>query len=41
MLSRKHMEELKEFTNEVLYENYRAMKLANKGDDYMAPSDMK
>jgi septin 7 len=31
MLIRTHMEELKEFTNEVLYENYRTAKLAAGG----------
>ncbi|KAI8916883.1 Septin-domain-containing protein [Entophlyctis helioformis] len=31
MLIRSHMEELKEFTNEVLYENYRMQKLAEIG----------
>ncbi|KAJ3316716.1 hypothetical protein HDU76_001588, partial [Blyttiomyces sp. JEL0837] len=33
MLIRTHMEELKEFTNEVLYENYRQAKLATTGGD--------
>ncbi|KAJ3216785.1 hypothetical protein HDU67_008962 [Dinochytrium kinnereticum] len=33
MLIRTHMEELKEFTNEVLYENYRTSKLASGGPD--------
>ena len=31
MLIRSHMEELREQTNEVLYENYRAQKLAENG----------
>ncbi|KAJ3112046.1 hypothetical protein HDU96_004998 [Phlyctochytrium bullatum] len=33
MLIRTHMEELKEFTNEVLYENYRTSKLAKGGGE--------
>ncbi|KAJ3196940.1 hypothetical protein HK101_006989 [Irineochytrium annulatum] len=33
MLIRTHMEELKEYTNEVLYENYRTSKLAAGGGD--------
>ena len=33
MLIRTHMEELKEFTNEVLYENYRTSKLATGGEN--------
>ncbi|KAJ3197965.1 hypothetical protein HDU82_001340, partial [Entophlyctis luteolus] len=33
MLIRTHMEELKEFTNEVLYESYRTAKLAESGGD--------
>ncbi|KAI9342065.1 Septin-domain-containing protein [Zopfochytrium polystomum] len=33
MLIRTHMEELKEYTNEVLYENYRTAKLAAHGPD--------
>ncbi|KAJ3132753.1 hypothetical protein HK100_004988 [Physocladia obscura] len=33
MLIRTHMEELKEFTNEVLYESYRTGKLAESGGD--------
>ncbi|KAJ3099911.1 hypothetical protein HK100_004808 [Physocladia obscura] len=36
MLIRTHMEELKEFTNEVLYESYRTAKLAESGGDLNA-----
>ncbi|KAJ3118367.1 hypothetical protein HDU96_002209 [Phlyctochytrium bullatum] len=33
MLIRTHMEELKEYTNEVLYENYRGSKISERGLD--------
>ncbi|KAI8826476.1 Septin-domain-containing protein [Chytriomyces cf. hyalinus JEL632] len=39
MLIRTHMEELKEFTNEVLYESYRTAKLAETGGDIAVHSN--
>ncbi|KAI8622650.1 Septin-domain-containing protein [Chytriomyces sp. MP71] len=39
MLIRTHMEELKEFTNEVLYESYRTTKLAETGGDLNVTSN--
>jgi len=34
MLIRTHMEELREYTNEVLYENYRSNKLIASGNEF-------
>ncbi|KAJ3072174.1 hypothetical protein HDU98_004103 [Podochytrium sp. JEL0797] len=41
MLIRTHMEELKEFTNEVLYESYRTAKLAELGGDLSNTNPLK
>ncbi|KAI9338981.1 Septin-domain-containing protein [Obelidium mucronatum] len=41
MLIRTHMEELKEFTNEVLYESYRTAKLAELGGDVANANPLK
>ncbi|KAJ3004735.1 UNVERIFIED_CONTAM: hypothetical protein HDU68_004920 [Siphonaria sp. JEL0065] len=41
MLIRTHMEELKEFTNEVLYESYRTAKLAELGGDLANANPLK
>ncbi|KAJ3320647.1 hypothetical protein HDU76_000259, partial [Blyttiomyces sp. JEL0837] len=41
MLVRTHMEELKEYTNEVLYENYRSAKLEGGHDGYAGVSSAK
>ncbi|KAI8852857.1 Septin-domain-containing protein [Chytridium lagenaria] len=40
MLIRTHMEELKEFTNEVLYENYRTSRLASGGGEGAAANPL-